>query len=131
MALHPIQEVKPETVVAAPEPIKAPETAPQPQGCEAYRHLVARYTWDQDVAYAVMQAENRSCDPNVTSPVNKNGSVDRGLFQVNSIHADMVDGDLSRLYDPATNVEIAYRIYRGSGWTAWSAYKSGVYLKFL
>ncbi len=78
-----------------------------------------------------MQAENTSCDPSSTSPVNYDGSVDRGLFQVNSCHADKVQGTLSKLYDTATNIAVAYRIYSGSGWRAWTTYKTGRYLAFL
>lgn len=63
---------------------------------------------------------------------NRDGSVDYGLMQINSIHADMVGGNLEALRDPATNIKIAYSLSRqGTDWTAWSAYNNGKYLKYL
>jgi soluble lytic murein transglycosylase-like protein len=63
---------------------------------------------------------------------NTNGTVDRGLMQVNSIHADLVGGDLARLYDPATNIKIAYSLSKGGqDWTPWSVYNNGNYRRFL
>jgi Lysozyme like domain len=35
------------------------------------------------------------------------------------------------LYDPATNMRVAYGIYKGSGWKAWTTYTSGKYKLFL
>lgn len=35
------------------------------------------------------------------------------------------------LYDPATNMRVAYGIYKGSGWKAWTTYTRGTYKKFL
>lgn len=109
---------------AAPEPV----AAVTPQGCEAYRSLVSQYDWDVHIALAVMEAES-SCRADATNS-NTNGSVDRGLFQVNSVHSDMVPS-LGQLFDPATNVATAYRIYTGSGWRAWNAFTAGRYLQFL
>lgn len=64
--------------------------------------------------------------------LNYDGSVDYGLMQINSIHADMVKGKLSRLYDPATNIKIAYSLSKGgTDWTPWSTYNNGKYKQFL
>ena len=65
--------------------------------------------------------------------LNSDGSVDYGLMQVNSIHADMVGGNLESLRDPNVNMRVAYGIYRGAGYrfTPWSAYNNGSYLKHL
>lgn len=122
---------------ASPQPPKATEpetqqtvkTVVQHKGCEAYKHLIAQYDWDLQVATAVMRAES-GCNPTATNKANRNGSVDRGLFQVNSVHKAKV-GNLDDLYDPATNIRIAYRVYLGSGWKAWSVYNSGAYKRFL
>ena len=111
-----------QTAVVAPTP--RPTT-----GCEAYKHLVGQYDWDTNTAMAVMRAES-GCKPSATNKANKNGSVDRGLFQVNSVHKAKVS-NLDDLYDPATNIRIAYRVYQGSGWKAWSVYNSGAYQRYL
>jgi len=64
--------------------------------------------------------------------VNTDGSVDYGLMQINSIHADMVGGNLEALRDPQTNIKIAYKLYAARGnFTAWSAYNNGKYIKWL
>jgi hypothetical protein len=105
--------------------------------CAQYLPLLDGYPWNHQIAYAVMQAEDTSCSPVATNTANKNGTVDRGLLQVNSIHADMVDDNLNALYNPLTNVAVAYKVYTakqqetGNGWTAWSAYDNGRYKKFM
>lgn len=58
-------------------------------------------------------------DPSA-SHLNTNGTIDRGLFQINSIHIARVDGNLAALFDPATNVRVAYAIYSEQGWCPWS-----------
>ncbi len=81
---------------------------------------------------AIMQAENTSCIPDKNNAgLNTDGSVDYGLFQVNSIHADLVGGNLNALYDPVTNIRAAYQIYEGGGWKAWSTFNNGRYLQFM
>ena len=49
------------------------------------------------------------------------GGTSRGLFQINgSAHAARVGGDLDALFDPATNVRVAYAIWLDQGWRPWS-----------
>ncbi len=74
-------------------------------------------------------AESR-CNPNAVG-VNTDGSTDKGLLQVNSVHVRSgLIGDEQRL-DPAANVAAAYKIYRGSGWRAWSTFNNGSYARYL
>lgn len=40
-------------------------------------------------------------------------------MQINSIHAALVGGNVSALYDPATNVRVGAEVWRQSGWCAW------------
>jgi hypothetical protein len=56
---------------------------------------------------------------------NTNGTVDRGLWQINSVH-----GDLSTL-DPAANARAAVQIRKESGLGAWVTYKTGAYKTYL
>lgn len=116
---QPPKTVEPEKKVSAATPVQ------KPQGCEAYRPLVSKYDWNVKVAMAVMRAES-GCNPNALSPTH-----DRGLMQINSCHAAKVNYDLNSLYDPATNMRVAYSVYLSQGWRGWSAYKNGSYLKFL
>ena len=50
---------------------------------------------------------------------NTDGSTDRGLFQINSVHARKVNGDLDSLYDPKVNIQVAYQIFKASSWDPW------------
>jgi hypothetical protein len=85
------------------------------------------------MATAIMEAENTACDPSKDNAgLNDDGSVDYGLFQVNSVHADMVNNDLESLRIPEVNVAIAYSLsHHGTDWTAWSTYNNGKYLEHL
>jgi len=107
--------------VATPQAV-----ATTPTDCTA----VNGYEWDRRVAYAVCMAESHG-NPQATNTSNTDGSTDRGLMQINSIHADMVGGDLEKLYDPRTNLDIAYRLYKAKGFQPWSVYNNGKYLAFL
>jgi hypothetical protein len=60
---------------------------------------------------------------------NTDGSTDRGLWQINSVHAQY---DAQRLLtDPLYNAQAAVAIERSSGLTAWTTYTSGAYKQFL
>ena len=83
-------------------------------GCEKYRAEVSKYGWNVDVAMNVMYAES-GCRSNALSATG-----DRGLMQINWVHSAKVGGDLDKLYDPQTNIAVAYQIYSASGWTPWS-----------
>lgn len=57
---------------------------------------------------------------------NRNGSTDRGLFQINSIHVGSMPGcpsSSSSLNDARTNTRCAYAIYRAQGLNAWYGYR--------
>jgi soluble lytic murein transglycosylase-like protein len=74
---------------------------------------------------AIMKAES-GARPNATCH-NTNGTTDRGLFQINSVHASRVRGNLDSLYDPETNVRVAYAIWSEQGWSPWvTARKLGI-----
>jgi len=78
-----------------------------------------------------MKAES-GCNPNAdNSGLNYDGSNDKGLLQINSIHIQSgLIGDAERLI-PELNIKAAYAIYSGSGWSAWSAFNSGKHLQFM
>lgn len=57
-------------------------------------------------------------DPNATH-VNTNGTTDRGVAQVNSIHCGKVKGDCENLYDVDENLRVAKIVYDTQGKGAW------------
>jgi Lysozyme like domain len=77
-----------------------------------------------DIAAAVALAESGG-NP-AASNSNTNGSTDRGLWQINSVH-----GNLST-FDVTGNVKAAIQISNnGANWSPWVTYVSGAYRKFL
>lgn len=108
---------------------RAPVTPPTtPANCSA----VNTYDWDKRVAYAICMAESGGVAHKDNAGLNRDGSVDYGLMQINSIHADMVGGNLESLRDPATNIKIAYSLsHSGTNWTAWTTYNNGAYKQWL
>jgi hypothetical protein len=76
------------------------------------------------IAAAVAMAESGG-NPNATNK-NTNGTVDRGLWQINSIH-----GSRSTT-DPSANAKAAVAISEGgTNWKAWVAYTTGRYRTYL
>lgn len=90
-----------------------------------YGEIISLY-FPQDVwdtACRVMLAESGG-RPGATH-VNKNGSKDIGLFQLNEVHAKKVGGNIESLYDIQTNVRLAGAIYERQGWNPWAVCKNG------
>lgn len=92
---------------------------------------------DIDIAYAVAMAESGG-DPTSHNQNSSTGDDSYGLWQINMIgdmgpsrRAQFGITSNSQLFDPATNARCAKIIKDGSGWNAWSTYKSGKYTQFL
>lgn len=77
------------------------------------------------IMMAIAQAES-GMNP-LASHKNTNGSVDIGLFQINSIHGK----DQLELFDVDHNIEVARQVYEKQGLGAWVAFSNGAYLKFV
>lgn len=77
-----------------------------------------------NLAAAVAMAE--SGGETTASNRNKNGTIDRGLWQINSVH-----GGLST-FSPTGNAKAAVKISSGGrNWTPWVAYTTGAYRQYL
>lgn len=75
------------------------------------------------IALAVAKAEsNLRAD---TFNVNTNGSIDIGIFQINSVHYKKPGCSLQDVTDPYKNVDCAYQIWKDSGFHPWSVFKNG------
>lgn len=81
------------------------------------------------MALAISQAENgsRRCDR--VSPVNTNGSVDIGIFQINAT-AHRAKASIDQLKDCTINIKIAKQIFDRQGWSPWVTYNNGSYKKY-
>lgn len=82
---------------------------------------------DAAIAFAVAKAESGGNSTIVSTP-NTDGSVDRGLFQINSKAWPGFTG----WNDPAQNSSFAHDVVlKEQGWHAWTAYNNGSYLQYL
>ena len=79
-------------------------------------------------AVAIAIAES-GLNPNATN-VNTDGSVDRGLWQINNAaHPDVSDGSA---FDPVTAAQDMLSISDGgTNWNPWVTYQTGAYLQYL
>lgn len=80
------------------------------------------------IAVAVALAES-SGNPNAKH-TNSNGSTDYGLWQINSVHSDLLRG--TTWNDPVSNARMAWSISgHGDNWHPWTTYNSGAYRAYL
>lgn len=122
------------------QPVNLPPITPTQTltPCQAMQAEVAKYgDWDINIIQAIAQAENRTCDPlrhNETvgeTHRDRSGNVicvgSYGVLQVGCLHyaADQNRNDLE------TNINVAHKVWQGSGYTAWTMYKNGTYREFL
>lgn len=85
---------------------------------------------DNDVAtaVAVALAESGGRYAAVSAP-NFNGTRDYGLWQINSVHAQLFQ-QYPTWWD-ASNAKMAKTVHAGQGWKAWTTFNSGAYLLFM
>lgn len=83
-----------------------------------------------DLAIAVAIALAESSGNTTATHKNNNGSVDYGLWQINSVHSDLLNASWS---NGAANARMAYAIYSAAGnrFTDWVTYNSGAYTLYM
>lgn len=65
---------------------------------------------------------------------NRNGSIDSGFFQINTIHkkkGETIEQFINRTHDLEANFKEARRILDLQGYAGWSTYNSGDYLNYI
>jgi len=80
-----------------------------------------RYEWDCKEALAVAWCESWHHPRSVSQP-NRNGTIDRGLFQINDVWEDAFSKSRwAAILDAETNTAMAYHIWKSSGesWEHW------------
>jgi len=119
-----------------PTPTAEPKFINRRPTDEFVADLVRSYPWDYSTAIRLAKSENfynltGSFDCARTN-VNSDGSVDVGLFQINSIHSRRLASlgmTMEDMKDCRKNADYAYNwIYKSSGWSPWSAYTNGSYI---
>lgn len=80
-------------------------------------------------AVAVALAESGG-NPEAVNTANRNGSVDHGLFQINTVHGPLLSQ--GNKYNALDNARMAFTVWKRSGgsWKPWATYNSGRYLAF-
>jgi Lysozyme like domain len=77
-----------------------------------------------DIGIAVTIAHYESGFRSDASHTNGDGSVDKGLWQINArANADII-AKFGDPFDPARNAAMAYAVYKRQGWGAWSVYRN-------
>jgi hypothetical protein len=83
-----------------------------------------------DVAMAVAIALAESGGNTGATNFNTNGSTDYGLWQINTVHPDLLaSGDWQ---NPDDNARMAHSVFAtaGSSWTPWSTFNNNAYIPF-
>lgn len=81
-----------------------------------------------DIIVAIAQAES-GLDTQATN-TNSDGSIDRGILQINDVYHSEVSSTCA--YDAACSFQAGYKISsNGTNFTPWTTYTSGVYLKYM
>lgn len=91
-----------------------------------------RETFPEDSATAIAIARCESgLKPDAYNPKNYNGSVDRGLFQINSTHDTRMDALGLDPWNPEHNAQFARLLYEESLWQPWVCHNKGMHLAYL
>lgn len=109
------------------------QTDPSDKDIAAY---IKSKSWDYSTAIRLAKSENYW---NLTQSfvcsrthTNKNGSIDVGIFQINSIHQQNLAKlglTMDDMKDCYKNIDYAYKMWKDQGgFQAWSAYTNGSYL---
>jgi Lysozyme like domain len=85
---------------------------------------------DLVIAIAVAKAESR-WQPSAVSPRNADGTKDCGLWQINSIHKDLLRKNSCS--DPKANARMARVVWKNAhgSWSPWYTYQNGRHLLFI
>ncbi|MDZ4228523.1 MAG: hypothetical protein U1E54_04735 [Candidatus Levybacteria bacterium] len=103
-----------ELIYITPTPTPKPEEMTEKEKIVAYIKEV--FGKDADRAFKLLECENRSLNPNAINTAGNTpaGSRDIGIFQINE-YWQGVNGKF--LFDPKINVQIAYKIFKDSGYS--------------
>ncbi|HEX9061746.1 MAG TPA: hypothetical protein VF941_16325 [Clostridia bacterium] len=108
----------PTSTITPPKVVELADEEPSQQSIKQYIYEKFGSGWQGQVAQCIAFHES-GYNPNATH-WNYNGSVDRGVFQINSVHGYSA----STLYNWQDNINIAYQMSgAGNVWGAWTTEK--------
>lgn len=116
-----------ETPVA--EVIRVVEEIPHPEDLETDVEVAIYEKWGLEnykLAIAVAKAES-GLNPEAIN-VNTNGSIDLGLFQINSTHYEKDECSLEKVVTVEGNIDCAYSLWEAQGWEPWVAFNNGGFI---
>ncbi len=85
---------------------------------------------DPHTAIAIATCES-GLKPHAYNPNNRNGSVDRGLMQLNSVHDHKLQAQGLDPWDPEDNIAFARQLYESEGWRPWVCFTKKMHLAYL
>jgi hypothetical protein len=102
------------------------------RGLTAWQEYACRkFGPDCRVALAIQRAENAAGKCEIYH-YNSDGTLDWGYFQINTVHLKRPGLNLRDLLDCKANIDFAYQLYKErGGFTPWSTYKDGRYLRYM
>lgn len=89
---------------------------------EIEQYICTTFKAEYSNAMAILSCENKSLNPTAINH-NSNGSIDEGIFQINSIHGQ------SNMFNYKKNIEFAYKLMKRDGWQAWACSGSTLNIK--
>jgi hypothetical protein len=113
-----------------PEQVTVIEPTTQPRASQTATggncSLVNNFDWDTRIAYAVCMGESGGNVNAANWSDGHNGCKGSfGLMQIACIHGATPETT------PEQNMQMAYNIYKRSGWNPWGAYLNGSYQRWL
>lgn len=96
-----------------PETTEVVETVVLSEKEQIIQYITQVFGKDAPDAFNILYCENRGLRPDAVN-YNRNGSIDEGIFQINSIHkqTDMTNWK--------KNIDFAYKLFKRGGWSQWS-----------
>jgi lysozyme-like protein len=120
-----VPAVRVSTVQVTPDPNPPPPVVIAPPGlhCPEFYAIALGVGWESPEIPQLDRIEWREshCEPGA-SHRNANGTIDRGLVQINSIHLSWLAAygiGAMDLFDPAVNLYAARLLFDRDGWAPW------------
>ena len=85
----------------------------------------------EDYKIAIAIAKSESGLREGAFNINSNGTIDVGIFQINSVHFNKEFCTLKDVSTIKGNIDCAYELYKASGWNPWVVFSNGTFINKL